>query len=244
MVRYPVRPSAPAEFSAWADHDKPVQVPMFVYAYAKLQMLEFVYDFVFRFVPRDRVRVLYMDTDSLYCAYAGASLDDCVPPENKRAFYAAYRDFFPAPTCDGHWPAYVAARLVPPVGAPPPGDCAECAATRAYQKRTPGLFKVEFEGDEFMGLNSKTYYCRTGASGRAGDKHSCKGVQKRRNPLLIDDYRRVLETGETRRVSNAGFRAVAGRVHTYLVEKAGLTAFYVKRYVEDDGVHTSTLNRV
>ena len=43
-----------------------------------------------------------------------------------------------------------------------------------YDKRTPGLFKVEWEGNGIISLCSKMYYC----FGAGKDKFSCKGVNK------------------------------------------------------------------
>ena len=50
-----------------------------------------------------------------------------------------------------------------------------------YDKRTPGLFKVEWRGDGFVGLCSKTYYC-FGST----DKYSTKGLSKRQNVIDKD----------------------------------------------------------
>ncbi|MCP6457146.1 hypothetical protein NL495_28875, partial [Klebsiella pneumoniae] len=46
----------------------------------------------------------------------------------------------------------------------------------AFDKRTPGLFKVEW--DAIVCLSSKTYYCYGGES-QSKDKISCKGVSAR-----------------------------------------------------------------
>ena len=43
---------------------------------------------------------------------------------------------------------------------------------KGYHKRTPGLFKVEWEGQGIVRLCSKTYYYFG-----AKDKFSCKGVK-------------------------------------------------------------------
>ena len=56
---------------------------------------------------------------------------------------------------------------------------------KAYDKRTPGLFKVEWEGKSIIGLCSKTYYCFG-----AKDKFSCKGVNKKCNDISKDKYLR------------------------------------------------------
>ena len=46
------------------------------------------------------------------------------------------------------------------IGRPRVGHAEPCCIARAlHDKRTPGLFKVEWEDDGFVGLCSKTYYC-------------------------------------------------------------------------------------
>lgn len=49
---------------------------------------------------------------------------------------------------------------------------------KAHDKRTPRLFKVEWDGQGIIGLCSKAYYC-FGAT----DKLSCKGVNKNCNEI-------------------------------------------------------------
>ena len=203
-------------------------------------MLEFVYDLVYEFVPRSLIKILYMDTDSLYAAYgAPGGLEDCVPPEGRKAFYEIYRNFFPSPVCDGHWDDYVRYKTTGGEGRSPGTDCVACDRRRAYDRRTPGLFKVEFEGEEFVGLCSKTYYCSGYEAG--SDKSSSKGVQKKRNAFSASDYRSVLTTQKRLMGMNMGFRAGDGRVYTYTQHKQALTYFYPKRRVHADSVSTSPL---
>ena len=45
-----------------------------------------------------------------------------------------------------------------------------CVERKQNDKRTPGLFKTEWEGDEMISLNSKSYM-----GGGAETKTSCKG---------------------------------------------------------------------
>ena len=217
-------------------YDSPMQIAHCVYQYAKLNLLRFVYDFLLKYVPRDMVNILYCDTDSLYGAYGGDSLEDCVPSHLKRDFYGDYRQFFPSETCPAHWDSYVAFKLGE--GGPVPHDCPDCVETRAYQRRTPGLYKLEFSGSEFVGLNSKSYWVQG-----EGDesKHSAKGCQKRTH-LRLDNYKKVLETGESHVVENMGFKSSRGTMFTYRQEKHGLTPFYIKRRVLADGISTATLD--
>ena len=92
--------------------------------------------------------------------------------------------------------------------------------TQGFDKRTPGLFKVEWCGDGIVGLCSKTYYC-FGAT----DKYSTKGLSKRRSGGGF----------------NRGFRVRDSSVMTYIQERAALTYFYGKRKVLADGLSTAPL---
>ena len=219
-------------------YDAPLYVAHSIYQLAKLNILRFVYDCLLKYVPRDMLQIAYMDTDSLYGAYGADSLEECVPMDLKRAFYADYHNFFPAEHCPKHWEQFVRFKLRTLAATPPPADCAACLKIKAYEKRTPGLYKLEFSGLEFVGLNSKSYYVRGDGDKK---KYSAKGCQKR-SSLDLDNYKRVLETGQSYTVENMGFRSHRGTVFTYKQTKLGLTPFYVKRKVLDDGVTTQPLD--
>ena len=83
-----------------------------------------------------------MDTDSAYIAIFGDNVESLV--KQREEFQQDKCNWFPRTDTREH---------------------------KAYDKRTPGLFKVEWEGQEIIGLCSKTYYC-FGAT----DKFSCKGI--------------------------------------------------------------------
>ena len=59
-----------------------------VYQLAKRRMLEFYYDFLGKHFSRQDFELCYMDTDSLYLAMSGDSLDEIVRPEMKQAYEA------------------------------------------------------------------------------------------------------------------------------------------------------------
>ena len=80
------------------------------------------------------------------------------------------------------------------------GDEACCKARRAFDKRTPGLFKVEWSGAGFVGLCSKTYYC-FGAT----DKYSTKGLSKRHNTIDKDAFPGGAHQPSERRRYEPGF---------------------------------------
>ena len=114
-------------------------------------------------------------------------------------------------------------------------DC--CKASKAYDKRTPGLFKIEFEGDGFVGLCFKTYSCFGSV-----DKYSTKGLNKRQNEIDKETFLAVLTQKRSGNGWNRGFRVRESAVFTYVQERAALTYFYPKRKVLDDGLTTAPLD--
>ena len=61
--------------------------------------------------------------------------------------------------------------------------------TQGFRQANAGLFKVEWCGDGFVGLCSKTYYC-FGAT----DKYSTKGLSKHHNDIDEDTFLAVQKT--------------------------------------------------
>ena len=162
----------------------PLHIGFFVYQYAKLRMLQFYYDFVDRYLERPLFQYCEMDTDSAYIALAGESIDGLVKAD-RRVHYFRHRSLWlPAECCDEHEDDYVRARIA---GRPWTATESCCFARKAFDKRTPGLFKVEWCGDSFVGLCSKTYHC-FGAT----DKYSTKGLNKRHNDIDKDTFLAVL----------------------------------------------------
>ena len=163
--------------------DLPIQIGFFVFAYAKLRMLEFYYHCIDAFLERRDFQYLEMDTDSAYMSLAGDSLEELVKPDKKAEFAAVQHRWFPRHEGPEH---------------------------AAYDKRKPGLFKVEWKGDGFVGLNSKTYCCW----GTESKKASCKGISKRLNDPQKEVYLNVLQARQSRSGENRGFRVVDNKVLT------------------------------
>lgn len=200
--------------------DLSIQLGYFVLQYAKLRMLQFYYDFMDSFVSRSDIEYCEMDTDSAYMAISGISLDSVINPqcleEYRHGLYNHCRDggqdvprrWFPRRCCQQH---------------------------NTYDLRTPLLFKLEYEGNEVVGLCSKTYLV-------AGDdnsvKFSCKGINKRSINSPLHSFASVLQT---RKSWSRGFRAKDNTVFTYEQRRRGLTYFYCKRQVQNDGIHTKPL---
>jgi hypothetical protein len=137
---------------------------------------------------------------------------------------------------------------------------------KAYNKRTPGLFKVEFEGNAIYALCSKLYFVEgiakpldpkkeeEKAKKKADpnyleddeeekkDKYSCKGIQKRQNEISKDRFHGVLFNDVKDKCVNKGFRVINNEMITYIQQKKGLSYYYDKRVVLPDGVSTVPLD--
>ena len=214
-------------------YDLPLHIGFFVYQYAKLRMLQFYYDFIDRYVERPLYQYCEMDTDSAYIALAGDSIDDLVSAEHREHYFKHRSEWLPAECCDEHKEEYVNTRLAERTWTATE-PC--CIARKAFDKRTPGLFKVEWRGDGFIGLCSKTYYC-------FGSTNKCttKGLNKRQNDIDKEKFLAVLTNRRSGGGVNRGFRVHNSSMMTYIQERAALTYFYPKRKVLEDGLTTAPL---
>ena len=239
--------------------DLPIQLGYFILQYAKLRMLEFYFDFMDVYVDRSDFEYCEMDTDSAYMAISGTCLEDVIKPEMRDKYRNGLTDFCIDEDIEAdaqqHWF---------------PRTC--CNKHSKYDKRTPGLFKLEYQGNEMIGLCSKTYIVRktkvvkpssarivsskllNRAKGRAHKrvrprtrriheyKFSSKGVSKRHLKAPMSKFRRVLKTRRAQSGTNRGFRVRNNAVFTYNQERRGFSYFYCKRKVLDDGIHTAPLD--
>ena len=187
-----------------------------------------------RYVDRSLFQYCEMDTDSAYIALAGDSIDDLVSAEHREHYFKHRSEWLPAECCDEHKEEYVNTRLAERT-CTATEPC--CIARKAFDKRTPGLFKVEWCGDGFIGLCSKTYYC-------FGSTNKCtaKGLNKRQNDIDKDKFLAVLTNRRSGGGVNRGFRVHNSSVMTYIQERAALTYFYPKRKVLEDGLTTAPLD--
>ena len=90
-----------------------------------------------------------------------------------------------------------------------------------------------------IALTSKCYFADNGDSGTKV-KFSCKGVSRRQNEMNWERYRKAL-FGSLDKARNIGFRKRDNHIVTYEQSKLGLSAYYDKRIVHEDGIHTSCL---
>jgi hypothetical protein len=157
-----------------------------------------------------------MDTDSAYMALSGEFLD-LIKPELRDEFKKEMHKWFPRTDTPEHI---------------------------QYDKRKPGLFKIEYEGEGMVALCSKTYYC-WGDSTKS--KISCKGTQKDRNKELLNQssYKNCLSDKTAVTVTNKGIRYVKESPQhsmvTYEQNKIGISSIYSKGVVMSDGIHIHPL---
>ena len=154
-----------------------------------------------------------MDTDSLYIAFGRDTIDECVKPHLQEEWKQEKYKWFSS-------------------------DDTECLLKfedkvithKQYDKRTPGKFKLEYEGEGMFCLNSKTYYIwgEKDEHGCPNPKCSCKGVQQKRTRVVRKDFEGVLTSGTSKKVTNAGFiRGKDGDIKTYTQTKVGLSLIHI-----------------
>jgi hypothetical protein len=206
--------------------DLPTQIGFFILQLGKLRMLQFYYDFMDKFVHRKFFEYCEMDTDSAYMALASDNLEEIIKEEMKEKYHHGLVGFcsdnHPSADDEFHWF---------------PRKC--CSHHSIYDKRTPGLFKVEFEGDEIISLCSKTYFV---GGGGGQFKFSSKGINKSKveNPKKV--FRDVLFLRKSGEGINAGFRVQNNTMKTYHQQKDAFSYVYCKRKLDSDGVSTLPLD--
>ncbi|KAK3109123.1 hypothetical protein FSP39_023489 [Pinctada imbricata] len=200
--------------------DLPIQLGYFILQYGKLKMLEFNYDFLDVYVDRADYMLLEMDTDSNYLCISGETMSDVIKPEMRQSYEHHLRGF-----CrDDASPLFL------------PREC--CDKHKKFDRRVPGLFKTEYEGDRMIGLCSKTYVVANGEE----CKFSSKGINKKNVTDAWETYDNVLKNEKAGSGINRGIRARDNTMFTYTQERSGFSYFYCKRRVLGDGLSTEPLD--
>ena len=104
-----------------------------------------------------------------------------------------------------------------------------------WSGHTPGLFKLESEGSGMIALCSKCYFVKG-----EKNKFSTKGMSKKQSEITWQRFKAALKGGIDR-AENRGFRMVGNHMMTYEQHKLGLSAYYDKRWVLPDGIHTEPI---
>lgn len=191
----------------------PISVGFYILNYGKLRMLQFLYNFVDKYIDRSDYELVQCDTDSFYMALSDENIYNLVKPELRDEFYKDVHNWLPRT------------------------DTIENAM---FDKRVPGLFKQEMYGHCIVALNSKMYSIHN--VDKDESKFSCKGVSKKNFSHPTEMYKSVLQTKETNSGSNTGFRLIKSSIMTYIQRRASFTYYYIKRLLLPDGIHTTCLD--
>lgn len=202
--------------------DLPIQLGYFILQYAKMKMLEFNYDFLDIYVDRADYMLLEMDTDSNYLCLSAENMHEVIKPNMRERYEHHLRGY----CCDDACPPFL------------PREC--CKKHKTFDRRVPGLFKTEFEGEKMIGLCSKTYVVANGNE----CKFSSKGLNKNQVSNPWGTYDAVLRNQKAGHGMNRGIRARHNTMFTYTQERSGFSYFYCKRKVLEDGISTEPLNIV
>ena len=188
-------------------------------------MLEFYYDFIDKYINRADFELIEMDTDSNYFAFSEDSIEKIIKPEMREEYEKDKYNFLPSESKELHPTFNVDGKPF---------------TMKQYEKRTPGLFKVECMKDKIIALCSKMYCCSD--MDEKEIKFSCKGIQKDNNNITYKKFENVLKTKTHDMAKNQGFRMIGGYMKTYEQEKKGLSYVYNKRILLSNGIDTIPLN--
>lgn len=204
----------------YAKADLPLQMSFFVYGYAKLRILQFYHDFLIKYIPKEFFELLEMDTDSLYMGIV--------------ADISKYNDY-----------NILDSMVRPELMDDYLKHKGEFLTLDDSQMRVPGLFKVEWKGDQMIGLRSKLYYCfsvqgKCKASHKGAQKAAFNAIAPTENEKL-GVYRKALE-GDSISVKNKGFRVMGNTMVSYSQERSAFKCANDKRYRLPGGVRTIPLS--
>ena len=175
-------------------------------------MLQFRYDCLGTICKDQSYEYLEMDTDSAYMALNADTLDELVIPTKKSEHqrkkmgqcidfqYTSEYGFFPRECCE----KYI-----------------------TYDKRTPGLFKVEAQGKAMVALWSKTYILKKHDD---EPKFISKGLNKSALKDPYASFRKVLDTKQPQCSTNKGFRSRNNTIYTYEQTKGVYLIFTVNAW--------------
>ena len=224
-------------------YDLPSYVGVCVLQLAKLRMLEFVADFLYRFCESDRICPMQMDTDSFYFAVSPREEEEMGEEEEEgerkeerewkrecKWLEGCLKDsYLKGGLMRNEWKRARENFLVDPAG---------------VKKRTPGYFKEEAILNRMACVALKTYWGE-GSGGKT--KVSAKGVQGREKARLgREEFEGVAKAQVgTVKVNYVQFKMSMGggvgkkdgrKVCTVKGEKVGLnSSLLVKRVVYSDG---------
>ncbi|OAJ45355.1 hypothetical protein BDEG_28502 [Batrachochytrium dendrobatidis JEL423] len=165
----------------------PIHIRFQVYQLAKLRVLQFYYDSIDYSIDKSDYQYCMMDTDSAYIAISDESLE-VIKPSLKDEFKKNRHLWL---------------------------ERDDTIENKVYDSRTPGLFKLEYEGNCIISLVSKMYYCDE-------NKFSSKGINKKQNDITKQKYVDALKGNATQEFVNNEFKVENNQMNTYSLTKTGM----------------------
>ena len=210
----------------------PLIIAYFVYNYAKLNLLRYVYDFIDYYIPRSRYRPLLCDTDSYYVGLASDNgIEYIVKADKRQEFFENLETWMPIEACERHKEKWLRKKLAGLTFKQ--REC--CETAEKLNSVTPLLFKREFRGTRAISLCSKTYYI----DGQNANefKMGAKGLSRKSNDITFNHFYHCLMSQKNCIGTNQGIMkwrraGQAIRMCTYQKTQDVLTSFYVKRRVD------------
>ena len=233
------------------DEDKPTQIGAAVYGLAKLRVLEFMFDFIYKHIPTSKFSEMHMDTDSMYLAIAGETPIMIKDTKDKNPHYI-FKDEPDKHITEEMIGVELLRRLCTDKAAFDI-DAPKFMVFTKYDARTPGIVKVEKLGLCATDLAPKTNYMIPIQAYETNDDHTeiwkgkkapknkltSKGVSKRNErDLSMSNFTAAITEGKSTEVTNVGFR-YDPRTHTeitYEAKKIGISPMYIKKRVCDNGI--------
>ena len=221
----------------------PSTIQLVVYNHAKLHMLTMAIDILMFYPIEGTVSIIYTDTDSFGLELAFDSLDLCIDPEKRLHYFSNVRHkWFPREWCGDHFEKYVKCKVEG--GEWDFKACSECHEVYRKEFFTPGIFKVEQNGDHFIALSPKMYVLENSKTGEV--KSGSKGVSQRCNNLTYDLLHEQLTSNQDLASGTKNYqfsRNKVGGVSTSQLEKFSISKLYCKRRLMTDNINTLPLLR-
>ena len=214
-----------------------------VYNHAKMHMLTMAIDVILEFTLPGSVAIAYTDTDSFCLSISFPSLDEAIDPLKRENYFTNVRHhWFPQEWCKNHFQAYLNCKIAG--RAWDYESCKDCKDKFQKEFYTPGIFKVEQNGDRAIFLSPKLYVLEDTKTGAV--KSGSKGISQRCNKLTFDmlDEQLTKSSPEPTPTMNYQFtRNKCGGVGTSKLKKFSISKIYTKRRTMVDNVNTLPLFR-
>ena len=223
--------------------------------YSHLHMVRFVHDFLFKYLNKEQIQLMCMDTDSMFFAISSndsivldkinkiltpidcSVLDKTQITEEIEKKNSQKRTLIDSLIRIELKEEYERVRHL----------WLPSESNYKYDKYTPGLFKLDGFFTILAANQAKSYIGITppmfvnSDKQEKGYKLASKGQQQKYSNLQkmrIDNFKEAIFDKKGTQIENRGFRLIEDKMLTYKLTKSGLTTLFDKALLFDDGVTT------